>query len=37
MLKGIGFEYLWRETLYIAGLAAVLLAASIRSFHERLE
>ena len=37
MLKGIGLEYLWRETLYIAGLAAVLLAASIRSFHERLE
>ena len=37
MLKGIGLEYLWRETLYIAALAAVLLAASIRSFHERLE
>src|SRR6266550_2182134 len=37
MLKGIGLQYLWRETLYIAGLATVLLAASIRSFHERLE
>lgn len=37
MLKGIGLEYLWRETLYIAALAALLLAASIRSFHERLE
>ena len=37
MLKGIGLEYLWRETLYIAGLATVLLVASIRSFHERLE
>ena len=37
MLKGIGLEYLWRETLYIAALAAVLLAASIRSCHERLE
>jgi ABC-2 type transport system permease protein len=37
MLKGIGLEYLWRETLYIAALAAVLLAASVRSFHERLE
>ena len=37
MLKGIGLEYLWRETLYIAGLATILLAASIRSFHERLE
>lgn len=37
MLKGIGLEYLWRETLYIAALAAVMLTASIRSFHERLE
>lgn len=37
MLKGIGLEYLWRETLYIAALATLLLAASIRSFHERLE
>ncbi len=37
MLKGIGLTYLWRETLYIAVLATVLLAASIRSFHERLE
>jgi ABC-2 type transport system permease protein len=37
MLKGIGLEYLWRETLYIAALATVLLAASVRSFHERLE
>lgn len=37
MLKGIGLEYLWRETLYIAGLATLLLAASVRSFHERLE
>ncbi len=37
MLKGIGLEYLWRETLYMAALATVLLAASVRSFHERLE
>ena len=37
MLKGIGLEYLWRETLYIAGLATILLVASVRSFHERLE
>jgi ABC-2 type transport system permease protein len=37
MLKGIGLEYLWRETLYIAALATVLLAASVRSFHERLD
>ena len=37
MLKGIGFEYVWRETLFLAAMAAVLLAASVRSFNERLE
>jgi ABC-2 type transport system permease protein len=37
MLKGIGLEYLWRETLILAAIAAVLLVASIRSFNERLE
>jgi ABC-2 type transport system permease protein len=37
MLKGIGLEYLWRETLYLAVLAMVLLTASVRSFKERLE
>jgi ABC-2 type transport system permease protein len=37
MLKGIGLEFLWRETLFMAALATVLLAVSIRSFHERLE
>jgi ABC-2 type transport system permease protein len=37
MLKGIGLEYLWRETLFMAALAAVLLTASVHSFKERLE
>jgi ABC-2 type transport system permease protein len=37
MLKGIGLEYLWRETLILAFMAAVLLVASTRSFKERLE
>ena len=37
MLKGIGLEYVWRETLFLAAMATVLLAASIRSFNERLE
>ena len=37
MLKGIGLGYVWRETLYLAAMAVVLLAASVRSFHERLE
>src|SRR5882762_5856250 len=37
MLKGIGLEYVWRETLFLAAMATVLLVASIRSFNERLE
>ena len=37
MLKGIGLEYLWRETLILAVMSAVLLVASTRSFKERLE
>ena len=36
MLKGIGLAYLWRETLILAVMAAVLLVASTRSFKERL-
>jgi ABC-2 type transport system permease protein len=37
MLKGTGLDYLWRETLVLLLMAAVLLALSTRSFHERLE
>lgn len=37
MLKGVGLEYLWRETLILAVMAAVLLAASVHAFKERLE
>jgi ABC-2 type transport system permease protein len=37
MLKGIGLEYLWRETLILGVMVAVLLVASTRSFKERLE
>lgn len=36
MLKGIGLEYLWMETLILGGIAAVLLAASTRAFKARL-
>ena len=36
MLKGVGLDYLWRETLFMAAMAAVLLVASVRSFKERL-
>ena len=37
MLKGVGLAYLWRETLILATMAALLLLASTRSFKERLE
>jgi len=36
MLKGVGLEYLWRETLVLAVMATVLLIASTHSFKERL-
>lgn len=37
MLKGIGLSYLWLETLILAAMALVLLAASTRSFKVRLQ
>lgn len=37
MLKGVGLDYLWFQTLVLATMAALLLAASIRSFRPRLE
>jgi ABC-2 type transport system permease protein len=37
MLKGVGLTYLWRETLILAGMGAVLLVLSTRSFRVRLE
>ena len=37
MLKGVGLGYVWRETAILAVMAAVLLAASVHSFKERLE
>jgi len=37
MLKGVGLAYLWPQTLVLAAMALVLLAASTRSFNERLE
>ena len=36
MLKGVGLDFLWQETLILAAMAAVLLTASVRSFKERL-
>jgi ABC-2 type transport system permease protein len=37
MLKGVGLAYLWPETLVLAVMAVVLLAASSRSFSVRLQ
>jgi ABC-2 type transport system permease protein len=37
MLKGIGLTYVWPQTLILGAMAAALLAASMRSFNERLE
>jgi ABC-2 type transport system permease protein len=36
MLKGVGLEYLWRETLILVGMMVFLLAVAIRSFRPRL-
>ena len=37
MLKGVGLDYLWKETLVLGAMAAVLLTASTRAFQARLE
>jgi ABC-2 type transport system permease protein len=37
MLKGVGLEYLWRETAVLLGMALTLLILSARSFRVRLE
>ena len=36
MLKGVGLEYLWKETLILGGMAVILLAVSTRAFKARL-
>jgi ABC-2 type transport system permease protein len=37
MLKGVGLAHLWRETLVLAGMMMLLLAAAARSFRPRLD
>ncbi len=37
MLKGIGIEFFWKETLILAGMTVLLMTASMRSFKVRLE
>jgi len=36
MIKGLGFSAIWKETLVLAGMTAVLLAISIKKFKIRL-
>jgi len=36
MLKGVGLEFLWQETLILLGMTIVLVAAATRSFRIRL-
>ena len=37
MIKGLGFKYIWKETLIIAGMAVFFIALSIKKFKIRLE
>lgn len=36
MLKGLGFSYVWKETLILAGMATGLLALALKNFKIRL-
>lgn len=36
MLKGLGFKYVWKETLILAGMAVFLLAVALKKFKIRL-
>ncbi len=37
MLKGVGFSYIWKQTLVLAGMALIFIGASVKSFKTRLE
>ncbi|HEY9262730.1 ABC transporter permease [Chitinophaga sp.] len=36
MLKGLGFEYVWKETLVLLGMTALALTIALRNFKTRL-
>lgn len=36
MIKGLGLTGIWKETLILAGITAVLLSVSLRNFKTRL-
>jgi ABC-2 type transport system permease protein len=37
MLKGLGFEYVWKETLILMGMTFLLLAIALKNFKIRLQ
>ena len=37
MLKGVGIEYIWKESLILIGMTLFFLIAAVRSFNDRLE
>jgi ABC-2 type transport system permease protein len=37
MIKGVGFEHVWKETLILTGMLVFLLTVSIKKFKTRLE
>jgi len=37
MLKGLGFSYVWKETLVLVGMSTVLLTLALRNFKIRLD
>lgn len=37
MIKGLGFEYVWKETLIITGMILFFMMVSLRKFKTRLE
>jgi ABC-2 type transport system permease protein len=37
MLKGLGLEHVWKETLILIGMAAILLTVALKNFKNRLE
>ena len=37
MLKGLGFSYIWKETLILAGMTVFFLFISLRNFKIRLQ
>ena len=36
MLKGLGFEYVWKETVVLVAMTVLLLAIALKNFKKRL-